>query len=200
MEKFSSFTTALKRCNVSIPNPPHLFVMCNKLGLHVARHQIYSSQNLSCLQTPNSAGCVNTRGTWNKTTSFSKINIVTNDSITSWVKVTSPNTYRSKQRWEQHRTKIKNVKQPAAFHACKWPKPFSCRNSLPHRNKVQIAHVCFNLLRSLMQLWDQLSQPLHLLCMPNPKFNQCFDGVIINWLLPWAEGGVSSKALKRWDM
>lgn len=70
--------------------------MCNKLGLHMARDQVYSSQNLSCLQTPNSAGCVNTRGAWNKNTSVSKINVITTYLITHWMNETAPNIYRSK--------------------------------------------------------------------------------------------------------
>lgn len=50
--------------------------MRNKLGLNMARDQIYSSKNLPCLQTPDSAGRVNTRSTWNKKASVSKMNIL----------------------------------------------------------------------------------------------------------------------------
>lgn len=70
--------------------------MRNELGLHMARDQVYPAQNLARLQTPNSAGCVDTRGTWKKTTSVSKINIITNYLITSWINVISSDIDRSK--------------------------------------------------------------------------------------------------------
>ena len=40
----------------------HLFIVSDELGLHVARHQVDSTQHLSGLQAPDGAGGVNARG------------------------------------------------------------------------------------------------------------------------------------------
>merc|ERR1719369_1374821 len=41
-------------------NVIHLFVMGNQLGLHMARYHIHASQHLARLESPHSAGGVNT--------------------------------------------------------------------------------------------------------------------------------------------